>query len=86
MPIERSGLELMNAGQIYEMPEDFNFMSGRGYYRWHFRVVNPGRRHSPGSSPWMEVISSMRNASFSPYRRRAEGIFRSRFPGGMIFH
>jgi predicted secreted protein/outer membrane lipoprotein-sorting protein len=42
MPTEGSGLELMNAGSIYEMPETNDFMSGRGYYRWRFRAVSPG--------------------------------------------
>jgi predicted secreted protein/outer membrane lipoprotein-sorting protein len=42
MPIEGSGLELMNAGSIYEMPDDFNMLSGQGYYRWRFRALSPG--------------------------------------------
>jgi predicted secreted protein len=42
MPTEGSGLELMNAGSIYEMPETNDFLSGRGFYRWRFLAVNPG--------------------------------------------
>jgi len=42
IPTEGSGLELMNAGSIYEMPENFDFMSGNGYYRWRFQAVEPG--------------------------------------------
>jgi Outer membrane lipoprotein-sorting protein len=45
MPTEGSGLELMNAGSIYVMPENYEnyyFMGGKGYYRWRFRAVSPG--------------------------------------------
>jgi predicted secreted protein len=45
MPSEGSGLELLNAGPFYEMPENdgnYYFMGGRGYYRWRFKAVDPG--------------------------------------------
>ena len=47
MPSDGSGLELVNAGPFYvetQSPLDpnYNFFSGKGYYRWRFRAVNPG--------------------------------------------
>jgi outer membrane lipoprotein-sorting protein/predicted secreted protein len=42
MPTEGSGLELLNAGPIYEMPDNGDFFSGKGFYRWRFRAVSPG--------------------------------------------
>jgi predicted secreted protein/outer membrane lipoprotein-sorting protein len=42
MPTGGSGLELMNAGPIYEMPANADFLGGKGYYRWRFRAVSPG--------------------------------------------
>jgi len=42
MPTEGYGLELLNAGPIYEMPEGNDFLGGKGYYRWRFRAVEQG--------------------------------------------
>lgn len=47
MPTEGSGLELANAGPFHEYTEsyldpNFNFLGGKGYYRWRFRAVSPG--------------------------------------------
>jgi predicted secreted protein len=48
MPAEGSGLELMNAGPIYEMPVGGDFYQGRGYYRWRFLAVSPGTERFDG--------------------------------------
>lgn len=48
MPSEGSCLELMNAGSIFEMPEDGDFRSCRGYYRWRFRAVSTGTQAFDG--------------------------------------
>jgi len=42
MLTDGSDLELENAGPIYRVPEHDDFKSGKGYYRWRFRAVEPG--------------------------------------------
>jgi outer membrane lipoprotein-sorting protein/predicted secreted protein len=47
MPTEGTGLELMNAGSIYEPPQPsddyvFNLLGGKSYTRWRYRAVSPG--------------------------------------------
>jgi predicted secreted protein len=47
MPAEGSGVTLLNAGPIYEPPEQTGdphstFMGGKGYYRWRYQATSPG--------------------------------------------
>lgn len=50
MPSEGSGLELMNAGSIFEMEEghEIAYFGMRGYYRWRFLAINPGTQTFDG--------------------------------------
>jgi predicted secreted protein/outer membrane lipoprotein-sorting protein len=47
MPVDGSGLDLVNAGPFYvetqsPLDPDYSFFSGKGYYRWRFRAISPG--------------------------------------------